>query len=53
MLDKLSGIEDRYAELDRLLMEVGNDYQRAGELNKERIELEPHRRKGPRITARR
>jgi peptide chain release factor 1 len=40
MLDKLTGIEDRYAELDRLLMEVGNDYQRAGELNKERIELE-------------
>jgi peptide chain release factor 1 len=40
MLDKLTGIEDRYAELDRLLMEVGNDYQHAGELNKERIELE-------------
>jgi peptide chain release factor 1 len=40
MLDKLTGIEDRYAEIDRLLMEVGNDYQRAGELNKERIDLE-------------
>ena len=41
MLEKISGIEDRYAEIDRLLMEVGNDYQRAAELNKERIEIEP------------
>jgi peptide chain release factor 1 len=41
MLEKLSGIEDRFNEIDRLLMEVGNDYQRAGELNKERTEIEP------------
>jgi peptide chain release factor 1 len=41
MLDKLTGIEDRFTEIDRLLMEVGNDYQRAGELNKERTEIEP------------
>ena len=41
MLDKLVGIEDRYEELSRLLMEVGDDYQRAAELNKERIDLEP------------
>jgi peptide chain release factor 1 len=41
MLDKISGIEDRYADIDRLLMEVGTDYQRAGELNKERIEIGP------------
>jgi peptide chain release factor 1 len=41
MLDKLAGIEDRYDELNRLLMEVGEDYQRAAELNKERIDLEP------------
>ena len=41
MLEKLSGIEDRFAEIDRLLMEVGSDYQRAGELNKERTEIEP------------
>lgn len=41
MLDKISGIEERYAEIDRQLMEVGSDYQRAGELNKERIEIEP------------
>jgi protein subunit release factor A len=41
MLDKLAGIEGRYEELDRLLAEVGSDYQRAAELNKERIEIEP------------
>lgn len=41
MLDKLIGIENRYAELNRLLMEVADDYQRAAELNKERIDLEP------------
>jgi len=40
MLDKLSGIEERYQELNRLLNEVGDDYQRAAELNKERIDLE-------------
>ncbi len=34
MLDKLAGIEERYDELNRLLMEVGNDYQRAAELNR-------------------
>jgi peptide chain release factor 1 len=41
MLEKLAGIERRYEELNRLLLEVGNDYQRAAELNKERINLEP------------
>ena len=41
LLDKLVGIEQRYEELNRLLMEVGDDYQRAAELNKERIDLEP------------
>jgi peptide chain release factor 1 len=41
MLDKLVGIEERYEELNRLLMEVGGDYQRAAELNSERVELEP------------
>jgi peptide chain release factor 1 len=40
MLDKLLGIEKRFDELNRLLMEVGDDYQRAAELNKERIDLE-------------
>jgi peptide chain release factor 1 len=41
MLEKLAGIEDRYDELHRLLLEVGEDYQRAAELNKERLDLEP------------
>ena len=41
MLDKLKGIEERFSELGRMLMEVGDDYQRAAELNKERIDLEP------------
>ena len=40
MLDKLAGIEERYEELTRQLMEVGNDYQKAGDLNKERTEIE-------------
>src|ERR1700690_1327829 len=40
MLDKLAGIENRYEDINRQLQEVGNDYQRAAELNKERIDLE-------------
>ncbi len=40
MLEKLAGIEERYEEINRQLMEVGNDYQRAAELNKERADLE-------------
>jgi peptide chain release factor 1 len=41
MLDKIAGIEDRYQELKKLLLEVGDDYQRATELSIERAELEP------------
>ncbi len=41
ILEKLAGIEQRYDELNRLLMEVGDDYLRAAELNKERTDLEP------------
>jgi peptide chain release factor 1 len=41
MLDKLATIEKRYEDLHRLLLEVGDDYQHAAELNKERIDLEP------------
>jgi peptide chain release factor 1 len=41
MLDKISGIEERYEEINQQLMEVASDYQRAAELNKERTELEP------------
>ena len=40
MLDKIAGIEGRYEELNALLMEVGDDYQRATELSIERAELE-------------
>jgi len=40
MLDKLSGIEARYEELNQLLMQVANDYQRAAGLSKERSDLE-------------
>ncbi len=41
MLEKLAGIEERYEQINRELMEVGGDYERAAELNKERTELEP------------
>jgi peptide chain release factor 1 len=40
MLDKLKGIEDRYEQLGNELIEVGNNYQRAAEINKERVDLE-------------
>jgi peptide chain release factor 1 len=41
MLDKLTGIEQRYEDLGTELLEVGSDYQRAAEINKERVDLEP------------
>ncbi|MEW6401640.1 MAG: peptide chain release factor 1 [Chloroflexota bacterium] len=41
MLDKLQGIEERYEQLGNELLEVGNNYQRAAEINKERVDLEP------------
>jgi peptide chain release factor 1 len=41
MLDIIAGIEDHYEELTHQLMEIGNDYQRAADINKERTELEP------------
>src|SRR5215510_7835449 len=41
MLDKLKGIEERYEQIGRDLLEVGTNYQRAAELNKERVDLEP------------
>lgn len=40
MLDKLKGIEDRYEQLGQEMLEVGNNYQRAAEINKERVDLE-------------
>ena len=41
MLEKIAGIEERYEEINRKLLEVGDDYQRAAELGIERAELEP------------
>lgn len=40
MLEKLSGIEARYEELNRLLAEVGEDYKTATEYAKERSDIE-------------
>lgn len=40
MLEKLAGVEERYNEINKLLTEVGSDYHRAAELNKERVDLE-------------
>ncbi|MGB7876479.1 MAG: peptide chain release factor 1 [Anaerolineales bacterium] len=40
MLEKLAGIEQHYEQLGRDLQEVGGDYQRAAEINKERVDLE-------------
>lgn len=40
MLDKLKGIEERFEQLGQEMLEVGNDYQRAAEINKERVDLE-------------
>ncbi len=41
MLDKLNAITQHYEELGQELMQAGADYQRAAEINKERVELEP------------
>lgn len=41
MLEILGGIEKHYDDLTSQLMEVGNDYQKAADINKERSELEP------------
>lgn len=41
MLEKLLAIEERYERLQQELAESGADYERAAELNRERVELEP------------
>lgn len=41
MLDKISGIEAKYKEINNQLEQTGEDYQRAVELAKERAEIEP------------
>jgi len=40
MLDKLAGIEQHYEDLGNEFLEVGPNYQRAAEINKERVDLE-------------
>lgn len=40
MLDKVKGIEARFDEINKQLLEVGEDYHRATELSIERAELE-------------
>jgi peptide chain release factor 1 len=41
MLDKIAGIEKHYEQLGHDLETVGNDYHRAADINKERVDLEP------------
>ena len=41
MLDKLEPIERKYEEIDQELLKVGDDYQRAADLSREKSELEP------------
>ena len=41
MLDKLSGIEDRFRRIDLEMAEAGQDYERVAELAQERAQLEP------------
>lgn len=43
MLEKLAGIASRYDEIERMMGDpnIASDYERVGELNKERTELQP------------
>ena len=41
MLDRLQGIEERYEQLGQELLTAGSNYQRAAEINKERVDLQP------------
>lgn len=41
MLEKLAGIEQRFIDLDRELVEAGEDYARVAKLAQERSDLEP------------
>jgi peptide chain release factor 1 len=41
LLEQLSGIEDRYQEINQQLLQVGEDYKAAAELGKEKSDLEP------------
>lgn len=41
LLEKLSGIETRYEEINQGLLTVGNDYKLAADLGKEKADLDP------------
>jgi len=41
LLDKLAGIENRFEEVNQELLTVGDDYQLAADLGKEKAELDP------------
>jgi peptide chain release factor 1 len=41
MLEKLSGIEERFQAIDEEMAQAGEDYQRVAELARERSDLEP------------
>jgi peptide chain release factor 1 len=41
LLEKLSGIETRHEEINQGLLTVGNDYQLAADLGKEKADLDP------------
>lgn len=41
MLEKLSGIEERFQTIDEEMAQAGEDYQRVAELARERSDLEP------------
>jgi peptide chain release factor 1 len=41
LLEKLSGIENRYEEINQQLLDVGDDYQLAADLGKEKADLDP------------
>lgn len=40
MLDKVKSIEEKYKELSEALLNVGDDYQKAAQISKERAEIE-------------
>jgi peptide chain release factor 1 len=41
LIEKLAGIESRFEEINQKLLTVGDDYQRAAELGKEKSDLDP------------
>ena len=41
LIEKLSGIETRYEDINQKLLTVGNDYKLAAALGKEKADLDP------------